>query len=82
MANARETQRREEQTSPASFLAADWSGEMIHAKHVEKQNTDDLWRAYKLGRHRPARDALITKYAPLVKYVAGRVAVNLMKAIL
>ncbi len=54
---------------------------MIHAKHVEKQNTDDLWRAYKFGRHRPARDALITKYAPLVKYVAGRVAVNLPKSV-
>lgn len=37
----------------------------------------DLWGAYKQDRHRELRDRLIVHYAPLVKYVAGRVAVGL-----
>lgn len=48
---------------------------------TEARNTDELWRNYKLRNDRLARDTLITRYAPLVKYVAGRVAVNLPKSV-
>lgn len=36
-----------------------------------------LWAEYKAGRAQDARDRLIVHYSPLVKYVAGRVAVGL-----
>jgi len=39
--------------------------------------TDRLWAAYKSAGEREVRDALILHYSPLVKYVAGRVAVGL-----
>ncbi len=48
---------------------------------VGNRNADELWRDYKLRNDRPARDSLIERYAPLVKYVAGRVAVNLPKSV-
>jgi RNA polymerase sigma factor for flagellar operon FliA len=38
---------------------------------------DRLWSAYKDGASRDVRDQLILHYSPLVKYVAGRVAVGL-----
>lgn len=41
----------------------------------------DLWRAYKLHGDRTARDELIVRYAPLVKYVAGRMAVHLARRV-
>jgi len=37
----------------------------------------ELWSEYKGHSRAPARDALIVHYSPLVKYVAGRVAVGL-----
>ncbi len=37
----------------------------------------DLWSDYKLNATSKMRDALIVHYSPLVKYVAGRVAVGL-----
>ena len=36
---------------------------------------DRLWSQYKDSGSRRARDQLIVHYSPLVKYVAGRVAV-------
>ena len=36
-----------------------------------------LWKKYKASGDSKMRDALILKYAPFVKYVAGRMAVNL-----
>jgi RNA polymerase sigma factor for flagellar operon FliA len=39
--------------------------------------TDRLWASYKSAGGREIRDALILHYSPLVKYVAGRVAVGL-----
>ncbi len=38
---------------------------------------DQLWHEYKASGSRHARDRLIVHYAPLVKYVAGRVSVGL-----
>jgi RNA polymerase sigma factor for flagellar operon FliA len=40
-----------------------------------------LWKAYKGHACRDSRDALILHYAPLVHYVAGRVAVNLPRTV-
>mgnify|MGYP003429682185 CR=1 FL=1 len=38
---------------------------------------EDLWARYRDDATRPDRDQLIVHYSPLVKYVAGRVAVGL-----
>jgi RNA polymerase sigma factor for flagellar operon FliA len=38
---------------------------------------DELWRTFKATRDEGARERLILHYAPLVKYVAGRVSVGL-----
>lgn len=54
---------------------------MLNLNDIERKTTDELWRAYKIRNDRAARDALITRYAPLVKYVAGRVVVNLPKSV-
>ena len=42
---------------------------------------DELWGEYKGSGSRDARDRLIVHYSPLVKYVAGRVAVGLPQSI-
>ncbi|MDH5238219.1 MAG: RNA polymerase sigma factor WhiG [Acidimicrobiia bacterium] len=47
---------------------------------MENESADDveqLWAAYKDQEARQARDQLILHYSPLVKFVAGRVAVGL-----
>lgn len=54
---------------------------MTYVTQNDARSTDELWREYKVRSDRSARDALITRYAPLVKYVAGRVAVNLPKTV-
>ncbi|HET9731614.1 MAG TPA: RNA polymerase sigma factor WhiG [Acidimicrobiales bacterium] len=41
----------------------------------------EVWRDYKASGDRALRDRLIVQYAPLVKYVAGRVAVGLPQSI-
>jgi RNA polymerase sigma factor for flagellar operon FliA len=41
------------------------------------QDLDRLWADYKATRDQTIRDRLIVQYSPLVKYVAGRVAVGL-----
>ncbi|HUS60835.1 MAG TPA: RNA polymerase sigma factor WhiG, partial [Acidimicrobiales bacterium] len=45
--------------------------------NVDATNIADLWTDYKTSGSRDARDRLIVNYSPLVKYVAGRVAVGL-----
>jgi len=44
-----------------------------------KQGTslEELWERFKETRSLPAREQLIVHYAPLVKYVASRVATGL-----
>ncbi len=42
---------------------------------------DRLWASYKLSGGRELRDQLIVHYAPLVKYVAGRVATGLPQSV-
>ena len=41
------------------------------------QSEDTLWRDYLTSKSPATREAIILKYAPLVKYVAGRVAIGL-----
>ncbi|HKL86964.1 MAG TPA: RNA polymerase sigma factor WhiG [Treponemataceae bacterium] len=43
----------------------------------EQRNEDDLWVDYKKSRDPAIREFLIKQYAPLVKYVAGKVAVGM-----
>jgi RNA polymerase sigma factor for flagellar operon FliA len=50
-------------------------------EEIDKRTTDELWRDYKLRNDRLCRDTLITRYSPLVKDCAGRVAVNLPKSV-
>ena len=38
---------------------------------------EDVWHKYRLSRDKALRDRLILNYAPLVKYVAGRISTNL-----
>lgn len=45
------------------------------------RDDQDLWRAFKLNGDRRARDELIVRYAPLVKYVAGRMAIHLARRV-
>jgi RNA polymerase sigma factor for flagellar operon FliA len=40
-------------------------------------NIDELWQSYKLDDCQDSKDRLIVHYAPLVKYIAGRIAANL-----
>ncbi len=44
---------------------------------VVNQEPSELWSAYKTVRDAVAREKLIMKHAPLVKYVAGRLAMGL-----
>lgn len=43
----------------------------------EQRNEEDLWIDYKKNRDPAIREFLIKQYAPLVKYVAGKVAVGM-----
>jgi RNA polymerase sigma factor for flagellar operon FliA len=49
------------------------------AMSVDKtaQNEEALWQSYLVSKSPATREAIILKYAPLVKYVAGRVAIGL-----
>jgi RNA polymerase sigma factor for flagellar operon FliA len=42
-----------------------------------RADVEGLWASYKDAAHKETRDQLILHYSPLVKYVAGRVAVGL-----
>jgi RNA polymerase sigma factor for flagellar operon FliA len=42
---------------------------------------EELWREYKASGRRDVRDRLILHYSPLVKFVAGRVAVGLPQSV-
>jgi RNA polymerase sigma factor for flagellar operon FliA len=57
----------------------DWRDVMRKSNNKDTKTLDELWRAFKMLKDKKARDDLITHYASLVKYVAGRVAINLPK---
>ena len=44
---------------------------------LARMSEDDLWSLYKDSRDPAIRDAFIRQYAPLVKYVAGKVAASM-----
>ena len=41
-------------------------------EHVPREELGEIWRRYKSSGDRALRDRLILTYAPLVKYVAGK----------
>ncbi len=47
------------------------------AKEAAEKNTAELWRQYKAKHSARAKELLILEYLPLVKYVAGRLAIGL-----
>jgi RNA polymerase sigma factor for flagellar operon FliA len=47
----------------------------------EQQRLDQLWTAYKKNNDQDARNQLLDAYTPLVKYVAGRMAMNLPSSV-
>jgi len=44
---------------------------------LQRMTEDELWSLYKTSRDPAIRDAFIRQYAPLVKYVAGKVAASM-----
>ncbi|GAB1484397.1 hypothetical protein MASR2M78_32150 [Treponema sp.] len=44
---------------------------------LEQKTEEELWEQYRLARDPKIREAFIKQYAPLVKYVAGKVAVGM-----
>lgn len=46
-------------------------------KALEVTQTEELWRLYKVKNDPGAREKLILKYSPLVKFLAGRIGANL-----
>lgn len=46
-------------------------------KLLEERTEEELWREYKKTKDPQIRDAFVKQYAPLVKYVAGKVAIGM-----
>ncbi len=46
-------------------------------KALAEKTEEELWRLYKKNKNPEIRDKLVRQYAPLVKYVAGKVAVGM-----
>ena len=44
---------------------------------TSKVAIEEVWQKYRLSRDKALRDRLILNYAPLVKYVAGRISTSL-----
>ena len=44
---------------------------------LDGKTEEDLWRSYNKGRDTKIRDFFVKQYAPLVKYVAGKVAIGM-----
>lgn len=47
----------------------------------DQERLDQLWNTYKKSNDQNARDQLLDAYIPLVKYVAGRMAMNLPSSV-
>ncbi len=52
-------------------------GKVASMGRLDESRINDLWRRFKNGGDQQARDRLILAYAPLVKYVAGRMGSGL-----
>lgn len=49
----------------------------MDAKQLKNKTEEELWTMYKKSRDPAVRDTFVKQYAPLVKYVAGKVAVGM-----
>jgi len=47
----------------------------------EQEKLNEIWREYKEAKSEEARNLLVEEYIPLVKYVAGRLAINLPNSV-
>jgi RNA polymerase sigma factor for flagellar operon FliA len=52
-------------------------GNIVGDSFIEEKDEDALWRKFKKNRDPAIRDAFVRQYAPLVKYVAGKIAVSM-----
>src|SRR5215204_3518632 len=62
--------------APTAAIAIDAAGAAASGA-AAPSSLEELWRSYKATGDQRVRDQLILHYSPLVKYVAGRVAVGL-----
>ncbi|MDR2618444.1 MAG: RNA polymerase sigma factor WhiG [Treponema sp.] len=53
------------------------SGNSSDSYSMEQKTEDELWQQYRRTRDPKIRETFIKQYAPLVKYVAGKVAVGM-----
>jgi RNA polymerase sigma factor FliA len=53
----------------------------INSVDAAAEREEGLWARYKESRDLSLRDSLVEQYAPLVKYVAGKVAANLPSSV-
>ena len=53
-------------------MAAETTTVLETTEHVPREELGEIWRQYKTSGDRALRDRLILTYAPLVKYVAGK----------
>jgi len=60
---------------PGNNQQAGFSGQEVYS--MEQQKEDELWLKYRKTRDPKIREIFIKQYAPLVKYVAGKVAVGM-----
>jgi RNA polymerase sigma factor for flagellar operon FliA len=52
-------------------------GNNLAGYSLEQKTEEELWQEYRINRDLQIREAFIKQYAPLVKYVAGKVAVGM-----
>ena len=50
-------------------------------KELDEINEDDLWKKFVKGKDQELRDYFVIKYAPLVKYVAGKISMGMPQSI-
>lgn len=67
--------RTEREKATGSPRQGEGSGERVRV--AEKEDLVALWRRYKRKRCPRAKELLVLEYLPLVKYVAGRLAIGL-----
>jgi len=50
-------------------------------KQYDGMDEDDLWKKYNKSKSQEIRDYFVIKYAPLIKYVAGKISIALPQSI-
>lgn len=54
---------------------------MLSSRSISASELENLWERYKRTRGKEERDQLLLNYAPLVRYVADRVAISLPRSV-